>query len=116
MLKSCRLYRYEVLGRPNSASPFVVREKMAPVLEKKLLGAAGAGDTMENNNEDEEGQNLWQVEVLLNSHACAILFKENLLTVKFNLLCHCRLVLKTGPGCQNSQKTRLASCYSSKLA
>ncbi|XP_067104804.1 cytoplasmic dynein 1 light intermediate chain 2 isoform X1 [Osmerus mordax] len=32
---------------------------MAPVLEKKLLGAAGAGDTMENNNEDEEGQNLW---------------------------------------------------------
>ncbi|XP_045076136.1 cytoplasmic dynein 1 light intermediate chain 2-like [Coregonus clupeaformis] len=32
---------------------------MAPVLEKKLLGAAGAGDTMENSNEDEEGQNLW---------------------------------------------------------
>ncbi|XP_030621625.1 cytoplasmic dynein 1 light intermediate chain 2 isoform X1 [Chanos chanos] len=32
---------------------------MAPVLEKKLLGAAGTGDTMENNNEDEEGQNLW---------------------------------------------------------
>uniref|UniRef100_A0AAY5KFW0 Dynein light intermediate chain n=1 Tax=Esox lucius TaxID=8010 RepID=A0AAY5KFW0_ESOLU len=32
---------------------------MAPVLEKKLLGAAGAGDTMENNTEDEEGQNLW---------------------------------------------------------
>ncbi|KAM4630672.1 cytoplasmic dynein 1 light intermediate chain 2 isoform 2-T2 [Polymixia lowei] len=29
---------------------------MAPVLEKQLLGAAGAGD---NNNEDEEGQNLW---------------------------------------------------------
>ena len=45
---------------------------MAPVQEKKLLGAAGAGDTMENNNEDEEGQNLWQVEVLLNSNACAI--------------------------------------------
>lgn len=32
---------------------------MAPVLEKKLLGAAGAGDTMENSAEDEEGQNLW---------------------------------------------------------
>lgn len=31
---------------------------MAPVLEKRLPGAAGAGD---NNNEDEEGQNLWQV-------------------------------------------------------
>uniref|UniRef100_A0A671TLD6 Dynein light intermediate chain n=1 Tax=Sparus aurata TaxID=8175 RepID=A0A671TLD6_SPAAU len=30
--------------------------KMAPVLEKQLPGAAGAGD---NNNEDEEGQNLW---------------------------------------------------------
>ncbi|KAG7468560.1 hypothetical protein MATL_G00144250 [Megalops atlanticus] len=32
---------------------------MAPVLEKKVLGAAGAGDTLENTNEDEEGQNLW---------------------------------------------------------
>ncbi|KAI1889898.1 hypothetical protein AGOR_G00167650 [Albula goreensis] len=32
---------------------------MAPVLEKKLLGAAGAGDTLENSNDDEEGQNLW---------------------------------------------------------
>uniref|UniRef100_A0A8C8C057 Dynein light intermediate chain n=1 Tax=Oncorhynchus tshawytscha TaxID=74940 RepID=A0A8C8C057_ONCTS len=32
---------------------------MAPVLEKKLLGAAGVGDNMENSNEDEEGQNLW---------------------------------------------------------
>lgn len=31
---------------------------MAPVLEKQLPGAAGAGD---NNNEEEEGQNLWQV-------------------------------------------------------
>lgn len=31
---------------------------MAPVLEKQLPGAAGTGD---NNNEDEEGQNLWQV-------------------------------------------------------
>uniref|UniRef100_A0A673A741 Dynein light intermediate chain n=1 Tax=Sphaeramia orbicularis TaxID=375764 RepID=A0A673A741_9TELE len=30
--------------------------KMAPVLEKQLPGAAGAGD---NNNEEEEGQNLW---------------------------------------------------------
>ncbi|XP_056134682.1 cytoplasmic dynein 1 light intermediate chain 2 isoform X2 [Lampris incognitus] len=29
---------------------------MAPVLEKQLLGAAGAND---NNNEEEEGQNLW---------------------------------------------------------
>ncbi|XP_075877107.1 cytoplasmic dynein 1 light intermediate chain 2 isoform X2 [Nelusetta ayraudi] len=29
---------------------------MAPVLEKRLPGAAGAG---ENNNEEEEGQNLW---------------------------------------------------------
>ncbi|KAM6950264.1 cytoplasmic dynein 1 light intermediate chain 2 isoform 1-T1 [Lycodopsis pacificus] len=29
---------------------------MAPVLEKQLSGAAGAGD---NNNEEEEGQNLW---------------------------------------------------------
>ncbi|XP_072236847.1 cytoplasmic dynein 1 light intermediate chain 2 isoform X1 [Leuresthes tenuis] len=29
---------------------------MAPVLEKQLPGAAGSGD---NNNEDEEGQNLW---------------------------------------------------------
>ncbi|KAG9341359.1 hypothetical protein JZ751_019465 [Albula glossodonta] len=32
---------------------------MAPVLEKKLLGAAGAGDTLENCNAEEEGQNLW---------------------------------------------------------
>ncbi|XP_016323019.1 cytoplasmic dynein 1 light intermediate chain 2-like [Sinocyclocheilus anshuiensis] len=32
---------------------------MAPVLEKKLLGEAGTGDTMENSNEDDEGQNLW---------------------------------------------------------
>ncbi|TNM90997.1 hypothetical protein fugu_003286 [Takifugu bimaculatus] len=31
---------------------------MAPVLEKRHPGAAGTG---ENNNEDEEGQNLWQV-------------------------------------------------------
>lgn len=38
------------------------REKMAPVLEKQLPGAAGAGD---NNNEEEEGQNLWQVLALL---------------------------------------------------
>uniref|UniRef100_A0A669CTM7 Dynein light intermediate chain n=1 Tax=Oreochromis niloticus TaxID=8128 RepID=A0A669CTM7_ORENI len=30
--------------------------KMAPVLEKQLPGAAGTGD---NNNEEEEGQNLW---------------------------------------------------------
>uniref|UniRef100_A0AAY4AZK0 Dynein light intermediate chain n=1 Tax=Denticeps clupeoides TaxID=299321 RepID=A0AAY4AZK0_9TELE len=35
------------------------RNKMAPVLEKKLLGAAGPGDAMENGAEDEEGQNLW---------------------------------------------------------
>ncbi|XP_033898794.1 cytoplasmic dynein 1 light intermediate chain 2 isoform X1 [Acipenser ruthenus] len=32
---------------------------MAPVQEKKLLGAAGAPDTLENTIEDEEGQNLW---------------------------------------------------------
>ncbi|TRY69775.1 hypothetical protein DNTS_006005 [Danionella cerebrum] len=32
---------------------------MAPVLQKKLLGAAGTGDAMENSTEDEEGQNLW---------------------------------------------------------
>ncbi|KAJ8400450.1 hypothetical protein AAFF_G00395740 [Aldrovandia affinis] len=32
---------------------------MAPVQEKSLLGAAGAGDTLENDNADEEGQNLW---------------------------------------------------------
>ncbi|XP_039619028.1 cytoplasmic dynein 1 light intermediate chain 2 [Polypterus senegalus] len=32
---------------------------MAPVLEKKLLGAGGAIDTLDNSNEDEEGQNLW---------------------------------------------------------
>lgn len=34
---------------------------MAPVLEKQLPGAAGPGD---NNNEEEEGQNLWQVLLL----------------------------------------------------
>lgn len=33
-------------------------EKMAPVLEKQLPGVAGAGD---NNNEEEEGLDLWQV-------------------------------------------------------
>uniref|UniRef100_A0A3B4AK08 Dynein light intermediate chain n=1 Tax=Periophthalmus magnuspinnatus TaxID=409849 RepID=A0A3B4AK08_9GOBI len=33
-----------------------LREKMAPVLEKQLPVSAGTGD---NNNEDEEGQNLW---------------------------------------------------------
>ncbi|XP_051788115.1 cytoplasmic dynein 1 light intermediate chain 2 isoform X2 [Erpetoichthys calabaricus] len=32
---------------------------MAPVLEKKLLGTGGAIDTLDNSNEDEEGQNLW---------------------------------------------------------
>lgn len=35
---------------------------MAPVLEKQLPGAAGVGD---NNNEEEEGQNLWQVAATL---------------------------------------------------
>ena len=49
---------------PGDASLCGHRNKMAPVLEKKLLGAAGAGDTLENNNEDEEGQNLWQVPVI----------------------------------------------------
>ncbi|XP_076856700.1 cytoplasmic dynein 1 light intermediate chain 2 isoform X2 [Brachyhypopomus gauderio] len=32
---------------------------MAPVLEKKILGAAGTGDGMDNSNEEDEGQNLW---------------------------------------------------------
>ncbi|MGH0119623.1 UNVERIFIED_CONTAM: hypothetical protein FKN15_058074 [Acipenser sinensis] len=32
---------------------------MAPVQQKKLLGAAGAPDSLENTIEDEEGQNLW---------------------------------------------------------
>ncbi|KAG5849303.1 hypothetical protein ANANG_G00108510 [Anguilla anguilla] len=45
--------------RPGDASLCGYSNKMAPVLEKKLLGAAGAGDTLENSNEDEEGQNLW---------------------------------------------------------
>lgn len=40
---------------------------MAPVLEKQLPGAAGAGD---NNNEDEEGQNLWQVLLLFKTTPC----------------------------------------------
>lgn len=39
-----------------------VREKMAPVLEKRHPGAAGAS---ENNNEDEEGLDLWQVSVFI---------------------------------------------------
>lgn len=50
---------------PPGASLCRCRNKMAPVLEKKLLGAAGAGDTMENSTEDEEGQNLWLVFELL---------------------------------------------------
>ena len=50
---------------PPGASLCRCRNKMAPVLEKKLLGAAGAGDTMDNNSEDEEGQNLWLVFVLV---------------------------------------------------
>lgn len=37
-----------------------LRYKMAPVLEKKLLGAAGTeGHTMDTSAEEEEGQNLW---------------------------------------------------------
>ncbi|MCJ8747173.1 hypothetical protein PDJAM_G00150420 [Pangasius djambal] len=33
---------------------------MAPVLEKKLLGAAGTeGHNMDNSAEEDEGQNLW---------------------------------------------------------
>ena len=64
---------------------------MAPVLEKKLLGAAGAGDNMENSNEDEEGQNLWQVQVLVIYN---VLFSvtEKLFTNLFNVLCHCRVL------------------------
>lgn len=55
--------------RPGLAFVVGEREKMAPVLEKQLPGAAGmAGD---NNNEDEEGQNLWQV-VLLSYRAPAL--------------------------------------------
>uniref|UniRef100_A0A8C2EWY4 Dynein light intermediate chain n=1 Tax=Cyprinus carpio TaxID=7962 RepID=A0A8C2EWY4_CYPCA len=49
----------EVLGQSVCASLCASPLKMAPVLEKKLLGAAGTGDTMENSNEDDEGQNLW---------------------------------------------------------
>lgn len=45
--------------------------KMAPVLEKKLLGAAGTGDTMENSNEDDEGQNLWYARTLKVSRSAA---------------------------------------------
>lgn len=45
--------------------------KMAPVLEKKLLGAAGTGDTMENSNEDDEGQNLWYAHTLKVSRSAA---------------------------------------------
>lgn len=41
---------------------WLLNEKMAPVLEKRHPGAAGTG---ENNNEDEEGQNLWQVPAFL---------------------------------------------------
>ncbi|KAJ8249409.1 hypothetical protein GJAV_G00234490 [Gymnothorax javanicus] len=33
--------------------------KMAPVQEKKVLDAAGTGDTLENGTADDEGQNLW---------------------------------------------------------
>lgn len=46
--------------------------KMAPVLEKKLLGAAGTGDTMENSNEDDEGQNLWYARALKVSRSAAV--------------------------------------------
>lgn len=69
---------------------------MAPVLEKKLLGAAGAGDNMENSNEDEEGQNLWQVQVLVIYN---VLFSvtEKLFTNLFNVLCHCRVPSSTVP-------------------
>jgi len=45
---------------------------MAPVLEKKLLGAAGTGDTMENSNEDDEGQNLWYARTLKVSRSAAV--------------------------------------------
>lgn len=50
-------------SRSSRASPLWSwkREKMAPVLEKQLSGAAEAGN---DNAEDEEGQNLWQVMLL----------------------------------------------------
>lgn len=54
----------EVLGRSVCASFCASLLKMAPVLEKKLLGAVGTGDTMENSNEDDEGQNLWYARTL----------------------------------------------------
>lgn len=41
---------------------------MAPVLEK-LLGAVGTGDTMENSNEDDDGQNLWYARTLKQSES-----------------------------------------------
>uniref|UniRef100_A0A3B3QN42 Dynein light intermediate chain n=1 Tax=Paramormyrops kingsleyae TaxID=1676925 RepID=A0A3B3QN42_9TELE len=48
-----------VLGRPVAASLCGCRNKMAPVITKKPFCTAGATDRKENNNEDEEGQNLW---------------------------------------------------------
>lgn len=59
MIGSWRSGSCEVLGRCICASFCASLLKMAPVLEKKLLGAVGTGDTMDNSNEDEEGQNLW---------------------------------------------------------
>lgn len=47
-----------VVAKKQGLAFVAVKEKMAPVLEKRHPGAAGAS---ENNNEDEEGQNLWQV-------------------------------------------------------
>lgn len=55
----CATCKKAVLVVAKKGLAFVaVKEKMAPVLEKRHPGAAGAS---ENNNEDEEGQNLWQV-------------------------------------------------------
>ncbi|KAF0043095.1 hypothetical protein F2P81_004432 [Scophthalmus maximus] len=48
---------------------------MAPVLEKQVPGAAGPG---ENNNDDEEGQSLWQVTLFsLNDVVLVDVFREN---------------------------------------
>lgn len=61
----------EVLRQSVCASLCASPLKMAPVLEKKLLGAAGTGDTMENSNEDDEGQNLWYARTLKVSRSAA---------------------------------------------
>lgn len=45
-----------VVAKKQGLAFVAVKEKMAPVLDKRHPGAAGAS---ENSNEDEEGQNLW---------------------------------------------------------